>query len=170
MEINRNTSQAKKTSGSNIAGVIILGCLVGTLDIASALVDYYIATQKNPVIVFKFIASGMLGQSAFAGGIGIILLGLLLHYAIALLFTGLFLSLYNKLPIMAKNRLITGLLYGIFIGLVMNFIVVPLSFTPNMPYTTFKVIKAIFILICMIGLPLSFFIERFINSEKQNKP
>lgn len=163
------TSQREKIHGSNTAGIMKLGVLVGTLDILAALVDYYVATHKNPIVIFKFIASGLLGQVAFAGGTGIILLGILLHYCIAIFFTGLFFILYSKLPIMAANRLVSGLLYGIIIGLVMNFIVVPLSFTPKMPYTVFKVLKAILILVGMIGLPLSFLIKRFMNEEQINR-
>lgn len=67
--------------------VIILGLIVGSLDILAAIIDYSLSTHKNPVVIFKFIASGIIGQSAFTGGTGIVLLGLLFHYIITFLFT-----------------------------------------------------------------------------------
>lgn len=143
--------------------VVILGLIVGSLDILAAIIDYYLSTQKNPVVIFKFIASGVLGQSAFSGGTGIILLGLLLHYIIAFLFTIFFVWLFIKTNLSSKNKLLTGILYGIFIWFVMSQIVLPISSTPKLPFHYLKALKAMLILICMIGLPLAFLTGKFIK-------
>ena len=148
--------------------IIYTGLLVGTLDILSALTDYYIDTGKNPLIIFKFIASGILGEPAFSGGNGIILLGLLLHYFIALSFTALFFCIYTKIMFLSKYKIITGILYGIFIGVIMNFVIVPMSLAPKMSFELFKVIKAFLILIVMIGIPLSFLTNHFFMLNMKN--
>jgi hypothetical protein len=67
---------------------------------------------------------------------------------------------------MSGNKLIVGVLYGILIGGIMNFIVLPFSHTPEIPYERLKVIKAFLILICMIGLPLAFLTPRFLTGKK----
>jgi hypothetical protein len=158
--------QQQPSSTSVLRAIIIMGLIVGTLDILSAIVDYYIATGKGPATIFKYIASAILDKQAFSGGTGIIVLGLLLHYLIAFLFTILFVALYRNIKFMSGNKLIVGVLYGILIGVIMNFIVVPLSLTPKMPYQGLKVIKAFLILICMIGLPLAFLAPRFLPGKK----
>lgn len=67
---------------------------------------------------------------------------------------------------MSGNKIVVGVLYGILIGMIMNFIVVPLSLTPKMPYQGLKVVKAFLILICMIGLPLVFLAPRLLSAKK----
>jgi len=51
------------------------GLLVGTLDILAALFHYYISTHKNPLNVFKYIASGVFGKKAFTSGSSMITWG-----------------------------------------------------------------------------------------------
>jgi hypothetical protein len=158
--------QLQPSSKSTLRAIILMGLIVGTLDILSAIIDYYIATGKGPAGIFKYIASAILDKQAFLGGTGIIVLGLLLHYLVAFLFTILFIVLYRNVKFMSGNKIIVGVLYGIAIGVIMNFIVVPLSLTPKMPYQGLKVIKAFLILICMIGLPLTFLAPRFLPGKK----
>ncbi|HVE60655.1 MAG TPA: hypothetical protein VNA26_02470, partial [Chitinophagaceae bacterium] len=75
-------------SGSTFWSMILkAGLLVGTLDILAAFLDYYISTNKNPLNVFTFIASGVFGKKAFTGGSSMIILGAVFHFIIALAFT-----------------------------------------------------------------------------------
>jgi hypothetical protein len=62
---------------------------------------------------------------------------------------------------MSTNRVLTGILYGLFIWLVMNRIVLPLSNTPTIPFKLYKAVKAATILIVMIGIPLSFIMQKY---------
>jgi hypothetical protein len=158
--------QKQFLSKATLRAIIFMGLIVGTLDILSAIVDYYIATGKGPAGIFKYIASGIMDKAAFSGGTGVILFGLLLHYIIAFLFTVLFVVLYTKTKVMSGNKIIVGVLYGIFIGVIMNFVIVQLSYTPKMPLVWYKVVKAFLILICMIGLPLAFLAPRLIPEKK----
>ena len=144
--------------------ILLAGLLVGTLDILSAFVDYYIATGKNPLIVLTFIAGGAFGKSAFSGGAGMMIMGLLFHYFIAYSFTLFFFWLYPRLAGLSKNRIIIAIAYGIFIWCVMNLIVIQLSALPHRPISQmkfYKIIKAMLILIFMIGFPLSFIVHGY---------
>ncbi|MEH6305989.1 hypothetical protein RYH73_10075 [Olivibacter sp. CPCC 100613] len=146
--------------------VLIVGLIVGTFDITAALIKYYLTTGKDPVFIFKYIASGIFGSEALSSGIPIILIGLLLHYGIAISFTVFFCLLYNRLPIISKNKVLAGIFYGLFIWTIMNFLVVPLSNTPKGAFNLPHAIKELLILICMIGLPLPFLVSSFVFNKR----
>jgi hypothetical protein len=145
--------------------ILLAALLVGTLDILSAFVDVYVNTGKNPLIVLNYIATAAIGKTEFTAGNGGAVTGLLLHYIIAFVFTFLFFWLYTSINLLSKNWVLAGIVYGLFIWAVMNFIVVPLSNVRTAPFTAIRLIKAALILIVMIGLPLSFIAYRF--SKKQ---
>jgi len=140
--------------------ILLSGLLVGTLDILSAFVDYYTATGKNPLAILPYIASGVFGKSVLTdASTGMMVMGLLFHYFIAFSFTVFFFWLYSKTRLLPANWILSGFVYGIFIWVIMNLIVVQLSGVPHGPVSAMKfnkIIKSALILICMIGLPLSF--------------
>jgi uncharacterized membrane protein YagU involved in acid resistance len=57
--------------------------------------------------------------------------------------------------------MLTGVVYGIFIWLVMNLIVVPLSNTGSWPFTIDNAVINATILSACIRLPLSYLAHRF---------
>ena len=140
--------------------IIGAGLIVGTLDISAAFVHYYLRTEKNPIAVLYFIASGIFGQDAFSGDKMMAVAGLLFHFCIAMTFTFLFFVLIRKFPSLGQHRILTGIGYGIFIWIVMALIVLPLSSIPKHPLTLHNSLIAISILIVCIGLPLSFMASR----------
>jgi hypothetical protein len=140
----------------NIQKILKAGLIVGSLDIIAALLQYYIKTGKNPGNVLKFIASGVFGKEAFSGGTTMVTIGLLLHFVIAFIFTFFFFWIIYKIPAFSKQKILTGILYGLFIWSVMNFIVVPLSNTPPLTFKLTNALLAMGILIVCIGIPLSF--------------
>ncbi|HTQ63625.1 MAG TPA: hypothetical protein VMI12_02455 [Puia sp.] len=148
--------------------ILWAGFLVGAADIVAAFLHYIIATGKNPERVLWFIASGVWGKDAYSGGLQMAVAGLLLHFLIAYAFTILFFFLYPRLNLGSKNKIVIGSLYGIFIWLVMNLIVVPLSNTQKFGFSIKQTAIGIFILIIAIGIPLSFIAGRFFSKEKPN--
>lgn len=136
--------------------VLKAGLLVGTLDILAALLNYYISTQKNPLNVFSFIASAVFGKKAFAGESAIMIWGVVFHFSIAMVFTLFFFLFCPALIKLFKNKLLPGILYGVFIWAVMNLLVLPLTNAPAISMSTKQIIIGNLILITMIGLPLSF--------------
>lgn len=161
-------NKERLSSGAVSRKVLATGFLVGTLDILAALIKYYFTTGKNPLFIFKYIASGILGPDAFMGGTGTVLTGLLLHYFIAFSFTCLFFALYVKIKWMQEHKVLTGIVYGVSMWAVMAFIVVPLSHTPKGPFNAGAALKEILILIFMIGLPLSFLAGRILPFKKND--
>jgi hypothetical protein len=141
--------------------ILMAGLLVGSLDIIAALINFYINTGKDPNIVLKYIASAVFGKSAFAGDNTMSVWGLLLHFLIAFIWTILFFLVYPKLRLLSWNRVVSGILYGIFIWIVMTQVVVPISKATAGPFNLKQAVIAVLILIAAIGLPLSFIAHRF---------
>jgi hypothetical protein len=141
--------------------VLLAGLLVGSLDIIAALVNFYINTGKDPKIVLKYIASAVSGSSAFQGDNTTVALGLLLHFLIAFTWTILFFIIYPKLRLLSWNRIFTGILYGIFIWIIMSQVVVPMSKATAGVFILKQAVIAVLILIAAIGLPLSFIAHRY---------
>jgi uncharacterized membrane protein YagU involved in acid resistance len=137
------------------ARLIKAGLIVGTLDILGACTYYYIKTGKNPLTILKFVASGVFGKTAFESGNIMLLWGLIFHFFIAFSFTIFFFWIFSKIPALSKNRILTGIVYGIFIWTVMQFLVVPLSKTAKSPFNLTNAIIGASILIVCIGIPLS---------------
>lgn len=145
--------------------IIIAGLIVGTLDILAALIHYFAKTGKDPLIVLKFIASGVFGKSAFSGGPVLIFAGLTFHYLIAFLSTIFFFWVFPKVRNLVKNEILTGIIYAVFVWVVMNLIVVPLSNTPPQPFNLMNAFVGIIILIVCMGIPLAVMVNSFYNNE-----
>jgi hypothetical protein len=59
------------------------GLIAGVLDATDGVVAFGLVLGMNPIQVLQYIASGMLGASAFNGGLLTATLGALLHFLIA---------------------------------------------------------------------------------------
>ena len=141
--------------------ILFAGLTAGFLDGAAAVINYLITSNgKNPVRIFNFIASGVFGKKAFTGGWIMAAWGLLFHFIIACLFAAFFYFLYTRIKFLSKNIIISGILYGIFVWLVMNLAVVPLSNTPPLPFVLSKAIIAILILIFFVGIPVALVVHK----------
>jgi hypothetical protein len=138
--------------------IILIGLLAGTLDAVAAIV----ISQASPAAVFRYIASGAFGAGrAFSGGDIMIAWGVIFHYFIALSWTLFFFFMYPALPWLKKNKYVVGLLYGIFVWIIMNRVVVPLSEIPARPFNLKGALTGMSILMVAIGLPISILTHRY---------
>ena len=150
-----------------ISTIIRVGVIVGTLDILSAFLYYFIKTKDNPLIILKFVASGIFGKESFSGGNVMLIFGLILHYIIAFAFTLFFYWLFPRIKFLSKNKIGTGIIYGVFVWAVMNLIVVPLSNIPNRSFNTVNAIINATVLVICIGIPLSFMANTYYKTNDQ---
>jgi hypothetical protein len=149
--------------------LLLAALLAGTCDAIGASVYYMIAGGKDPMRIWKFVASAVFGKTAYEGGTQMILIGLLFHYCVAFCFTLLFFLLYPRLGILSNNKWVAALIYGPFVHLVMNFLVLPLT---NLPTRHFHLKAACIdagILIFTIGLPVSLMANYYYNYSKKPK-
>ena len=146
---------------SLVKAILFAGLIAGTLDAAAATIKYYIDTGNGPVRIFVFIASGVFGKDAYASSKSIAIFGLIFHYLIAIIFSGFYFLIYPQIKFLHTNKLFSAFLYGIFVWLIMNLIVVPLSNTPALTFHITGALIAAFILIICIGIPVCFMAASF---------
>lgn len=146
---------------ASIKTILKAALIVGTLDITAACTQVYLRTGKPSVKpVLLFVASGLLGKSAYTNGDIMMLVGLLIHYCVATAFTFFFFLVVAKRPFAKQQRLLTGILYGAFVWVVMNLLVLPLTAAPPLQRTFSSVAIGAGILIVCIGIPLAFLANR----------
>lgn len=146
--------------------IVFTGIVAGTLDGLAAALIYFLRTGKNPLAVYRFIASGIFGQEAISGGISMALLGIFFHYVIAISWTLLFFIVCLKLSILLKNWVVSGIAFGLVVWLSMNLVVLPLSRVPATTITLSGALIGISVLIVCIGLPIAFLAGRYYQTNR----
>lgn len=146
---------------------ILQTCLLtGTLDaLAAILISYRIP----PAIIFRFIASGWFGREAMSGGTSMILYGLIFHYLIAAFFTVILFWLYPCMVKVLKNKYLTGIIYGLAIWVIMNYLVLPMTNIPkgHGHLQLISLFKGIAALIICVGLPVALIADHEIVKTTQ---
>ena len=118
------------------------------------------------ITYFQYIASGALGESAFAGGIATAFIGVLFYFLISIVVAGVFILGVHRIPLLRRHIIPGSLLYGFGVFIVMNMIVTPLSATPPIPApTTQELILIILDHLLFYGLLLGILVRRNINKE-----
>lgn len=137
-----------------VGRALVTGTLVvGILDILDAFIFFGLRGVK-PISILQSIASGVLGRTAYQGGLSTALLGLLLHFVIAFGVVATYLIATRLMPSLNRRPLIYGALYGIAVYVVMNFVIVPLSHAALGAGPTPLIVRANGVLIHMIGVGL----------------
>ena len=139
--------------------ILLAGLLVGTFDIVAACIQFYLKTGKGPEPVLKYIASAVFNKEAYTAN-GMWVWGLLFHFVIAIAFTALFFWLANKIPVILSNKILTGVIYGIFVWSTMQFLILPFTAISVSLPSLQNALLAIGILVLCIGWPLTFFASR----------
>lgn len=145
--------------------ILISGLVAGTLDMLTALVVYSVVLHKTTAIrILHSIASGVFGKGAYDGGTAMAVAGIAFHYLIAFTWAILYFFAFPKIPVLKKNWILSGLFYGLFVWGVMNLGVLPLVFAHRSPLTWSSFLIGAFILMVMIGLPVSFITRKYYES------
>ena len=138
------------------------GLIAGTLDISGACIVSWLRASVPPETVLQSVASGLLGRAAYTGGAKTAVLGLVLHFFIATVWTIVFYLASRKLRFLIAQPILWGLAYGIVVYAFMNFVVIPMSRFPQRgtPTLTGRLIGLTIIMFC-IGLPIALIVRRF---------
>ncbi len=112
---------------SALRTILFAGLLAGALDLGCVLVYFHAA---DPLAILRGIAAGLLGPEARKGGVVLAMLGLALHFIIALGAAAVFYAASQRVRALVAHPWVSGLLYGAVVWLVMNLVVLPLSATP----------------------------------------
>jgi uncharacterized membrane protein YagU involved in acid resistance len=110
----------------------------------------------TPAQVFQSIAAGAVGKAAFAGGAQTVALGVLVHTLVSLVAAALFVFETDRLPVLLRRPVLSGILYGAPCYVVMTFVVIPLSKIGfSMPKTLFLFSLSFGVHLFAFGLPIA---------------
>jgi len=138
-----------------LLAIAVGGLIAGTLDLTQACILFGWDIPLS-------IAAGLLGPKAVHGGAATYVLGVLLHFFIALSFAAVYYAASRKLDFLIEHPLVCGLFYGAAVEEVMNLIVLPLSaLHARGPYELHDLILGLLVHMVVIGLPISFSVRRF---------
>ena len=146
--------------------ILTAGLVVGVLDISSAFVIWWqrgVGARRG----LQGIAAGLLGGSAFDGGLVTAGLGLALHFFVAFVVVSVFYLASRKIPFLAKQPIVSGVLYGIGVYLVMFWCVLPRVFS-TFRHRLSNDLLQLAIHICLIGLPTAFIVRRYSEVTEQS--
>jgi hypothetical protein len=136
---------------------LVIGWLIaGTCDITYATGFSYLRSGVAPSRILQSVASGVLGRAAFEGGTRTATLGLGLHYLNALIITTIFFLVARARPDLVRRPVLTGVVYGIVVYLVMNYVVIPLSAIGAIGYPPPAIwITGVLVHMFLIGVPIA---------------
>jgi hypothetical protein len=154
-----------------LAPVLLAATVVAIADLIDAIVVWVVIFQKSTVLrICQSIAGGLLGPDTFKGGNATAVLGLVLHFTVALGWTLVFLFLLQRWPQLRAwtgrtgSAVLVGLAYGAAVWLLMDSIVLPLSRAratpPTLPWFWIQLLTHPFV----VGLPIALILGRAVNS------
>jgi hypothetical protein len=137
--------------------VLLTGLFVGTTDILSAYITSFIKSGKFSGKMFHFIAAGALGkETALNGGNEVAFLGLFIHYFIAFAFTLFFFWIFPKLKFLSFNKYLVGMLYGVFVDLVIGQLILRLTPLGGWPFNLENTILNWYSFGVVFGIPIAY--------------
>ena len=148
--------------GRSIAKAIGWGVAIcGTLDILDALVFYWFRAGVTPGRLLRSIASVPLGATATHGGVGMAAVGLLIHYAIATFWVGLFVLFAQKIEWTFWRAVRVGALYGLVVYVCMNLGVLPVFQGRRAIHLDVVFVNAVMALVVFMGVGVALVNRRF---------
>ena len=136
--------------------LLLTGLLAGTFDAMAAVLLFLARGNKDPRMLFRYIASAVYGKRAFAGEGFMVFMGLLFHFLIAMSWVAVYFSLHACIPWLDNHPLPAAIGYGLFVWIIMNLIVVPFSRAAPRPFSWLFAVINMVILVGAIGLPAAY--------------
>jgi hypothetical protein len=150
-------------SSGRMQAIAVGGLAAAVLDALDALVAYRLAFGMSPLAIYQFVASGLLGQEAYAGGVPAALLGLLVHFLVAFTAAAVFVLASERLPRIRREAVRWGLGYGVLVFVVMGFGVIPLSRIPPSTPTVPLLLNGVISHAVLVGLPIALAARRYLG-------
>jgi len=168
-DIPATTSSTTTHNASALARAIALtGLISGVLGCIDFTIFFYVTQHETPIPVFQYVASGLLGPSAFAGGYATALLGLALHFLIAYVVVAVFILAASQIAFLRRPvwAIVAGLVYGAAVNMFMSALVLPHSAAPKMAVTTALVVNGMFADALFVGLPVALAVVWYARQRK----
>lgn len=150
-----------------VFAILVGGAIAGALDITYAIV-FSGFRGVSALRVLQSVASGLLGPAAYDGGLPVAILGLCLHFFIAFSAAAIFYIASRRLPLLVRQAVVAGILYGVVVYAVMNLVVIPLSAyvrKGGFPPPPLVLITGLLVHMFFIGLPIALATRRASGSS-----
>jgi hypothetical protein len=135
--------------------VVVGGGIAATLDIVYACVRQA-GNGRSIEWTLQSVASGLLGNDAFASGSAGAALGLGAHYVILLVAALIYLLASRRLPVLRTHAVVCGAVFGVLVYLFMNFVVLPLSAFPfELAYPLLRLVEGFASHAMFVGIPIA---------------
>jgi hypothetical protein len=155
------TTTANQTNyqGPALRGILLGGFFAGLADFIYPTVKTVI--NGGPwVRPWKGVASGLLGQTARDGGLEMVVLGAALHWFICISAAAILYFVASRVKFIPRQWILLGIIHGIAVLLVMNYVILPLSAIGQGIYPLATLHISAFWHIVLVGLPTAFFVSR----------
>ncbi|HEY1940002.1 MAG TPA: hypothetical protein VGJ33_18895 [Candidatus Angelobacter sp.] len=153
---------ASASSSNAVLAIFWGGLACGVFDITQAMIAFHLQSGLKPAQVLQSVASGLLGRVSFQGGTKTAVLGAFLHFFIAFSWAAIYYLASRRFTFMVKEPVIAGLIFGEFVWLVMNFVVLPLSAIHRWPtWNKASIITGPIGHLFLVGLPIGLAIRKW---------
>ena len=113
-----------------LRALLIGGSIAGALDILFA-ISFAAFNGRTPDWLLQTVASGLLGEAAYAGGFPAAALGLAAHFALSCGWAALFVTVAARRPAILGKPVVAAMVFGIIVFFGMRLVVLPLSAFPH---------------------------------------
>jgi hypothetical protein len=151
-----------------IAVILPAGLVAGALDITYACI-IWAPLGVTPVQIGQSISAGLLGrEAAVDGGAWTAALGWVLHFLMALAMAAAYYFAALRLPLLVRQAIPCGVVYGLGLYIVMNYVVIPLSAIGgsgggNTPL--YIAITGVLVHMFLVGLPIALFTRKALRGK-----
>ena len=136
------------------------GLVAGALDILYACVFWGVRRGVPARRIFQSVAAGVLGKATFDGGLQTAALGLALHFFIAISMAVAYYVVARRWALLWRQPWLGGAVYGVFLYVVMNYVVVPLSRAGAGSKDALWITLSVAAHIVLVGIPCALFARR----------
>ena len=139
--------------------------VAGTLDILSAFV-WTGMEGGTPGQVLQSVASGPFGDEMRETWVGIPL-GLAVHFAIMLAMVAAYVLIAPHFPILMRQWLVAGVLYGVLLWLIMYWVVLPLRWGMSPPSEPGAIAQQLVSHCLLVGIPIAWITARAFPASRR---
>ena len=156
-----NSTPALGRSGA-VRAIVAGGLVAGVLDAIFAVVAYVFVLRAFGIVgVLQYIASGLIGNAAFAGGLPTAALGVGIHFFLAFGFAALYYVVSRRVAALRDRAVPIGIVYGVAIWLFMDLLVLPQTGTPKSPFNGALFVSFLIDHALFVGLPIALAVQRY---------
>jgi len=164
MSTNNQTNSSLQAK-SGFKTIFWSGLISSILDGIAAMFFLHLWYKLTPALFMQFIASGIYGSAAFAGGTPMVIAGILIHFFIAFIIAIIYFYAYPKIGPLKSNPVLAGLVLGLVVWLVMNLLIMPLSNVQPSPFNPGPAVVSLIWHMVLVGLPITIITKKHFDNR-----